>query len=226
MAMAPHPYQSLIAARASAGACDWLSKALHSLNERNLPALHAGLGRRLGSESIRLSPAERSALAGAGLRAPEGWPASQLGRVLMQITLCDRMPADDHVPLVARLLQRGDSAERAAALQGLCSLPDPQRFLALAVDACRSHVADVFEAIACENPYPARYFSDAQFNQMVLKAFFTEVKVARILGLGERRTPTLRRMAEDYANERRAAGRSVPADLHLATTNPQPGHET
>ena len=52
---------------------------------------------------------------------------------------------------------------------------------------------------------------------MVLKALFTGVTLARIIGLDERVTPELGRMAADYASERRAAGRSVPEDLSRIT---------
>ena len=62
--------------------------------------------------------------------------------------------------------------------------------------------------------YPGA-FPDANFNQLVLKAFFIGVAVARIAGLEQRKTAELRRMAEDYASERRAAARSVPPDLDL-----------
>jgi hypothetical protein len=57
----------------------------------------------------------------------------------------------------------------------------------------------------------------------VLKSFFTGVAIRRIEGLATRRTPELGRMAEAYASERRAAGRSVPADLGLVTETPQLG---
>jgi hypothetical protein len=67
----------------------------------------------------------------------------------------------------------------------------------------------------CENPYPAAHFPEPAFNQLVLKAYFIGVPVLRILGLDRRKTPELRRMAADYASERRAAGRSVPADIDL-----------
>jgi hypothetical protein len=76
-------------------------------------------------------------------------------------------------------------------------------------------VVPVFEAIACENPFPAAQFPELHFNQMALKAVFLGVALARMLGLAERRTPELARMAEDFAAERRAAGRTVPADLSL-----------
>jgi hypothetical protein len=78
-------------------------------------------------------------------------------------------------------------------------------------------VQSVFEAIACENPYPMQHFPEHNYNQMVLKAFFTGVAVQRIDGLAARRSPELVRMAEAYASERRAAGRSVPSDIGLVT---------
>jgi hypothetical protein len=83
-------------------------------------------------------------------------------------------------------------------------------------------VQSVFEAIACENPYPARFFPDLNFNQLVLKAFFTGIAVRRIVGLGARNSPELVRMANAYASERRAAGRSVPDDLSLVTAALEP----
>ena len=66
-----------------------------------------------------------------------------------------------------------------------------------------------------------RHFPEHNFNQMVLKSFFTGVAVERIEGLASRRSPELVRMAEAYASERRAAGRSVPPDLHLVTSPPR-----
>ena len=48
------------------------------------------------------------------------------------------------------------------------------------------------------------------------KALFIGVPIARIVGLRRRLNPDLSRMARDYASERRAAGRTVPADLSLA----------
>jgi hypothetical protein len=107
--------------------------------------------------------------------------------------------------------------DRRAVLRALPLLPDAGRFVAIALDACRSHIQPVFEAIACENPYPARHFLEASFNQMVLKALFTGVTLGRIAGLEGRITPELTRMALAYARERELAGRSVPADIGRLT---------
>jgi hypothetical protein len=79
----------------------------------------------------------------------------------------------------------------------------------------------VFEALACENPYPSQYFPERNFNQVVLKAMFNSIALERIVGLKSRLNPELSRMARDYAAERTAAGRSVPADLCLALQEPR-----
>jgi hypothetical protein len=110
---------------------------------------------------------------------------------------------------------RGDNRERQAVLKALPLLPSPERFVDLAVEACRSNVLTVFCAIACENPFPRMHFPEPAYNQMVLKAAFNGVALARIDGLAERKNAELARMAADYAAERRAAGRPVPEDLHL-----------
>jgi hypothetical protein len=120
-----------------------------------------------------------------------------------------------HADLVETCYREGDNRERQAVLYALPMLPAPEIFVDLAVEACRTHVQPVFEAITCENPYPARYFPELSFNQMALKAVFTGVALERIVGLRLRVTEELARMAADYASERRAAGRAVPADLDL-----------
>ena len=85
------------------------------------------------------------------------------------------------------------------------------------LDAARADSAPLFEAIAFDNPYPSSHFPTLNFDQMVMRALVGGVALDRIVGLGARVTPALVRMANDYAAERRAAGRSVPADLGYIT---------
>ena len=109
--------------------------------------------------------------------------------------------------------ERGDSREQQSWLKSTAILPLPDRFLRTVIDACRTNILPLFEAVACENPYPARYFPERNFNQLVLKALFNGVALSRIVGLPSRLNAELTRMAGDYADERRAAGRAVPADI-------------
>jgi hypothetical protein len=158
--------------------------------------------------------AETARLEATGVTWPvASWGLDGLVRAGLLLHAAAGLPPGELEVLVEECFLGGDTRERQAVLRTLPLLPDPERFVALGVDACRTSVQPVFEAIACENPYPARYFPEASFNQMVLKAVFIEVAVGRILGLEARITPELRRMAADYASERRAAGRSVPDDV-------------
>jgi len=146
-----------------------------------------------------------------------GWGLDELGRATLLLLAAERLAARELLDLVEECYRRGDSRERQAIVRAMSLVPEPERFLEIGVDACRTHVQPLFEAIACENPYPAAYFPDLNFNQMVLKALFIGVALERIVGLAGRVTPELGRMAGDYASERRAAGRSVPADIWRAT---------
>jgi hypothetical protein len=215
--MARHAYLDLVAARASAPALEWLLPRCEKLNESSFELVYSGAGRRLGSAPFEPSPEELKQLSAAGLPVPHAWPLSAVGRAALLCLVCEPLDGAGRERLARSVFKTGDNEERSALLKSLPLLPGPEAFLELAIDACRSHVQDVFEAIACENAYPSRHFPEHNFNQMVLKGFFTGMAIARIEGLASRRTPELVRMAEAYASERRAAGRAVPADLALIT---------
>ncbi len=179
-------------------------------------AAFASASRFLGKAPLSPSARESQLLRAAGL----DWPIAHVGideaaRMALLVKAADRAGEAELVSLVEDLYRRGENRERQSVLRSLPLLPRPERFLALAVDSCRTSVQPIFEAIACENPYPAAFFPEPSFNQMVLKALFIEVALERILGLQRRITPELRRMAKDYAGERAAAGRSIPKDIAL-----------
>jgi hypothetical protein len=136
-------------------------------------------------------------------------------RICLLIHATDRLNADEHAALVRDVFRTGDNRERIALLQSLPLLSAPERFIETAVEACRTHVQDVFEAIACDNPYPVVHFADLNFAQMIMKALFTGAPLSRVQGWQTRVTADLQRMAHDFAAERTAAGRPVPDDVAL-----------
>jgi hypothetical protein len=179
----------------------------------------AAMARQLGRTPLDLKPEENAYLQTLGIDWPiGGWGMDELGRVML-LLVAARLPEAEFRTLVEQCYQQGDNRERQAVLRALPLLPRAASFLPLAVEACRTNIQPIFEAIACENPYPAVRFSELNFNQMVLKALFMGVPLKRIIGLEGRITPELMRMAHDYASERLAAGRSVPADLWYLTAD-------
>lgn len=195
----------------------WLDEAAAGvrppLEREAFAASFTAATRRVGKAVPTLEAEERARLGAAGLDGLLGETLDQLARAALLLRVGEAVGPAALPALVDDVYQHGDSRERQAILRTLTALPDPARFLPLAIDACRTAIQPLFEAIACENAYPAAHFPEPSFNQMVLKALFLGVDLRRIVRLADRVTPELRRMAADYASERRAAGRSVPDDV-------------
>jgi hypothetical protein len=190
----------------------WLAGQLAQPGSRaQLHLAFAAAGRRLGPRPLRVNSGEPG-VTPALLLQLSGRGLDELGRVALLFSALGADGAQD-AELIEQLFLRGGAGEQQAILRALPLLPEPSRFIALGVAACRSSVQTIFEAIACENSFPADRFDELAFNQMVLKALFNGVRTSRIEGLARRAGPELRRMVLEYAAERRAAGRSVPEDI-------------
>jgi len=112
-------------------------------------------------------------------------------------------------PKVANLIQVADSGELVTLLKYLILLPDAENYKHVAVEALRTNIATVFEAISMKNPYPEQFFNDQQWNQMYLKAAFMQLDLSNILGVDKRANKDLTRIISDYAHERWAASRDI-----------------
>jgi hypothetical protein len=171
------------------------------------------MARQVGKADLRLNPAQIAAAeALCPGWSPQTWSVDQAARSLLLLSL----PQDDPAQVARRFEQLFTTSglqELIALHQTLPLLPHPDRYRFWADEGVRSHMKGVFEAIALRNPYPAQHFDEAAWNQMVLKALFIESSLAPIVGLDQRRNPTLARMAIDYVHERWAAKRKVNPEL-------------
>ncbi|NJC27973.1 EboA domain-containing protein [Neolewinella antarctica] len=122
-------------------------------------------------------------------------------------------------PKVANLIEVSDTSELVTLLRFLSLLPNPATFSATAVEALRTNITTVFEAISLDNPYPADHFNDEQWNQLYLKAAFMQLDLSRILRVEERANEKLARIVSDFAHERWAAGRTVDPLFWRPVTN-------
>ncbi|MCX4965869.1 EboA domain-containing protein [Streptomyces sp. NBC_00654] len=117
------------------------------------------------------------------------------------------------LPSVTRLYEQGTAAERRAVLLTLHRLALGALALPLVEDALRTN--DTRLVAAAVGPYAAEHLDPHGWRHAVLKCLFTEVPVDSVAGLGRRARgdAELARMLGDFAAERTAAGRPVPADL-------------
>ncbi len=171
------------------------------------------VSRQVGKADLALTPAQiTAAQALCPGWSPQTWSIDQAARSWLLLAL----PQDDPAQVAQRFEQLFTTSglqELIALHQTLPLLPHPDRYRFWADEGVRSHMKGVFEAIALRNPYPAEHFDEAAWNQMVLKALFIESELAPIVGLDQRRNPTLARMAIDYVHERWAAKRKVNPEL-------------
>ena len=141
-----------------------------------------------------------------------GWPMDRLARLWWLLQL----PADDqttYVNTITQLFKAGELNELVALYSALPVLAFPDAWRFQATEGIRNNIADVQSAIMLHNPYPADQFDEAAWNQMILKAFFTDKDVTQIIGLDERKNARLSQTLADYAAERRAAGRTLPPHI-------------
>ncbi|WP_433405723.1 EboA domain-containing protein [Streptomyces sp. CA-146814] len=119
---------------------------------------------------------------------------------------------------VTRLYEQGTAAERRAVLLTLHRLDIGSTALPLVEDALRTN--DTRLVAAAVGPYAAAHLDPHAWRHAVLKCLFTGVPLAAVARLDERARgdAELARMLSDFAAERTAAGRDVPADLRTALT--------
>ncbi|HET9266624.1 MAG TPA: EboA domain-containing protein [Vicinamibacterales bacterium] len=213
--------QSALQVRTSGEAARWLQDALREAQTGSLErllAIYTGASMRLGRLPLSAPGGESFTDTPEGL-ALDRWTLEDAARATFLLARADHEAPERFAADARACFEMGDAREQQSWLRAAVLLPAPDQFLPLVVDACRTNILPLFEAVACENPYPSRYFPERNFNQLVMKALFNGVRLERIFGLAARANTELARMATDFAAERRAAGRTVPADIGLALSS-------
>ncbi len=164
---------------------------------------------RFLSKKIILSESAETRIPGFNV---EGWSLVRLSRVWL-LTQLDPSDKTSYVKNIETLFDTAEMNELVALYSSLPLLSYPGQWLYRATDAVRSNMGFVFDAIALHNLYPERYFSEAAWNQLVLKTIFNDKPINLIEGLESRANPALALTLSDFAHERWAAGRTVPPQV-------------
>jgi hypothetical protein len=147
------------------------------------------------------------------VNAMREWSTDTLSRVWLLL----QVPDGDQISYVATidpLFVGAEVNELVALYKSLELLAYPEQWITRCEEGIRSNIGSVLEAIMYNNNYPAVYLKEAAWNQMILKAFFTDKDVRQIPGLEQRMNPRLKTALEDYVQERTAAGRSVNPEIY------------
>lgn len=137
-----------------------------------------------------------------------GYTLDRLARIwwLLQLSTEDR---SRYIAAIEDLFSAADMNEQIALYGALPLLAYGAEWKLRTAEGIRSNIGGVLEAIMVHNSYPAQYLDEAAWNQLVMKAIFTDKPVQLITGLDERANPVLAQILIDYAHERWAAGRKI-----------------
>ncbi|MGV3657112.1 MAG: EboA domain-containing protein [Chitinophagaceae bacterium] len=181
-----------------------------------LNAAFAAVPRKTGTVQLMLSQKEIETFLQWQLNV-EGWTVDRAARVwlLMNVDATDK---ETYFQKIETLFLSATMNELVALYSALPVLQHPQMWRHRCTEGIRSNIGTVLEAIMCNNVYPSQYLDEGAWNQLLLKAFFTEKPVHQIVGLDDRANKELAHILSDYAHERWAAGRPVNGQLWRCVT--------
>lgn len=198
VARSPADLRAALAGRLADRGEQWLTGAIDhiSTDPGAIRTLFPAAGRRCGRDWLRGT-----------------WTVDDAVRALLLTAL--PLSGTQLTEEVTALYRYGDAAEKRGVLRGMHLLDTAGGIgaggLPVVEDGLRTNDTRLIAAALAS--YGARHLDPAAYRQGVLKCVFLGIPLADIDGLGERADAELARMLVDYAHERVAAGRDVPADV-------------
>ena len=209
--------QSIISRHLPEPTWDWLSQKAAAIKTcattTELNTAFVLIPRKTGRQPLELTNDESlqvEALAPAS--SFSGWTIDRLCRVwlLMQVPAADERTYHSSIQ---NLFNAAEMNELVALYSALPFWAYPTAWKQQCAEGIRGNIGSVLEAIMYDNPYPAEYLDENAWNQLVLKAFFTEKDINRVAGIDKRANQKLADTLLDYVSERWAAGRTVSPQL-------------
>ena len=202
-------FTTIISDNVSPESYAWLTEKIKSLNTSQFNATFVAIPRKTGKTPITITKDQTNTISKIRPNLTiNNWHIDRLARVwlLMHADTSDR---EKYFRNIEHLFPAAEVNELVALYSALPLFAYPEKWTARCSEGIRNNIADVLTAIMCNNPYPSENLNEAAWNQLVLKAIFTEKPVNEIIGLDERANERLARTLSDYAHERWAANRIV-----------------
>ena len=210
-------FSALIQSAVNPETFEWLKEKANLANEEEafnqFKISFSLVARKIPKTGIEINKEDEEMLTNEipGLSIAE-WSIQKLCRawMIMQIATNDRSL---YLSKVEELFKDADMNELATLYASLPLLAYPEHWEKQCSEGIRSNIGNVLDAVIMDNPYPAHYLKEDAWNQLVLKALFTDKDLYRIIGWKERVNENLVSSLKDYADERKAANREINPKL-------------
>lgn len=194
----------------------WLKEKGDTINTGNVSQLNnafAAASRKTGKHPINLSSIQEEKIKSIRKNLIiRHWPIDRLSRVWLLLQL-DPSEKTAYVNSIESLFRSAEMNELVALYSSLPVLAYPDAWKHRCTEGIRNNIGMVLESVMCENPYPSENLDEGAWNQLVLKALFTEKPIHKIIGIEERANQPLANTISDYAHERWAAHRTILPQL-------------
>lgn len=203
----------IIARHVSKEAWSWLEEKATLIRQseqtKNFMVAFAATTRKTGKQPVVLSEAEIWEIQNIRPHLTiQYWPIDRLCRMWLLMHL-EATDPKEYVRIIESLFPTAEMNELTALYSALPVLAYPERWRGRCAEGIRNNIADVLESIMCNNPYPSENLDEPAWNQLVLKAIFTEKPINQIINLDKRTNQNLANTLSDYAHERWAAHRTI-----------------
>lgn len=187
----------------------WLNEKINTGKPADFNTAFVLMPRKTGKSVITISDkfSEEISRIKPGLTL-KNWTADRLGRLYLIVNL-DATDQLTYGKTIENLFLTAEVSELVALYSALPFLAWADNWKMRCAEGVRSNIGSVLEAVMYDNPYPSDYLDENAWNQLVMRAFFTDKNVNRIIGLDERANADLTTTISDYVNERKAAGRKI-----------------
>lgn len=205
--------RSILQKSLSPQAFQWLEGEGETIKKKNDVAkfniAFVAMPRKSGKGPIVISDEESTQLSAIRKNfTVRGWTCDRLARVWLLMML-PAEPKEKYISTIENLFLSAEMSELVALYSSLPVLAYPESWRKRCAEGIRSNIGQVLEAVICNNPYPSEYLDEIAWNQLVLKAIFTDKPILEIIGILDRANKTLAESLSDYAHERWAAHREV-----------------
>lgn len=133
-----------------------------------------------------------------------------LGTTQEKLQILNGLIQEKNIKFLFKIFSVSDTDEKKLILECLDQGDLNGEFKAIYLEAMRTNSSELFSFMAHTRQYPKSFFTEAEYNQMVLKALFVDISVQKIIGIKERKNTKLKTMINDYIEERELANRSLP----------------
>ncbi|MEO6134975.1 MAG: EboA domain-containing protein [Ginsengibacter sp.] len=206
-------FETIIEKNTSQQAFEWLREKNLQSNPSSFNMAFSSIPRKTGKHELHIDIGDQQklekAIPGFGI---EGFTIDRLSRIwlLMHLDDSDKKNYTDKIETLFSLAEMNESVALYSALPFLSFF---EEWKSRCSEGIRSNIGTVLEAIMYHNPYPAQYLDETAWNQLIMKAFFTDKDVTKITGLDDRKNKNLADTVFDYIRERWAAQRSANIQL-------------